>query len=140
MSKQAAICLLSALFLMGCAAGMGQVESQDVKTIQGSVWFRERMMLPPEAEVRVILEDVAKMDVKSELMAETRFKPQGGPPYSFTLSYDSAKINAKGRYALRARIEVNDKLMFTNTEHTPAFPDNTDQPIEIMVSRVKSTN
>jgi putative lipoprotein len=136
--KWTAAFLLAALFLTGCAAGMNQVASTDVNVIEGSVWYRERMLLPPEAEVRITLEDISRMDVKSELIAETRFTPKGGPPFSFTLSYDPAKINDKSRYALRARILVDKQLMFTSTDHNPAFHDNADQPIEILVKRVKS--
>ena len=86
------------------------------------------MLLPPEAEVRITLEDVSRMGVKSELIAETRFNPKGGPPFSFTLLYDLAKISDKGRYVLRVQIKGNDKLMFTGTEHIPAFKRDTNQP------------
>jgi len=139
-SKRAVACLLAGLFLMGCAAVMSQVESPNMKTIEGSVWYRERMLLPPEAEVRVTLEDVTKMDVKAELIAETRFTPKGGPPFSFTLSYDPAKINAKGRYTLRARILVGKQLMFTCTEHIPAFDRDSNHPVKILVYRVSGIN
>jgi putative lipoprotein len=107
--------------------------------IEGSVWYRERMLPPPDAEVYVTLEDVARMDVKAELIAETSFKPQGGPPWAFTLEYDPAKIHEKGRYALRTRIEANGRLLFTSTEHIPAFDGEPNKPIEIMVSKVVRT-
>jgi putative lipoprotein len=107
--------------------------------IEGNVWYRERMLLPPDSEVSIILEDVARMDVSAELIAVTRFKPQGGPPYSFTLAYDPAKIHEKGRYALRARIEANGRLIFTSTEHIPAFDRDPDKPVKILVSQVSST-
>ena len=135
-SKQGVAWLLAALFLMGCAAQISHVESAGMKTIKGSVWYRERMLLPPEAEVHVTLEDISRMDVKSELIAETRFTPKGGPPFPFTLSYDPARTHDKGRYALRARILVSDKLMFTSTEHIPAFDRDLEKPVEILVSRV----
>ena len=105
-------------------------------TIEGSVWYRERMLLPPNAEVYVALEDVARMDTLADVIASTRFTPQGGPPWAFTLTYDPAKIHEKGRYALRARIALKNKLMFISTEHIPAFDRDSDTPIEIMVSRV----
>jgi putative lipoprotein len=97
------------------------------------------MLLPPDAEVSITLEDVARMDVSAELIAVTRFKPQGGPPWTFTLAYDPAKIHEKGRYALRARIEVNGRLIFTSTEYIPAFDREPDKPVKIMVSQVPST-
>lgn len=134
--KQTAAWLLATVFLIGCAAGLNAPDPANMNTIEGTVWYRERMLLPPGAEVIITLEDVSRMDVKSELIAETRFQPQGGPPWAFTVSYDPAKINDKGRYALRARITADNKLMFTTTEHIPAFHGDSGQPIEIMVSRV----
>ena len=132
--------LLATLFLMGCAAGMNQVESTDVKAIDGSVWYRERMLLPPGAEVHITLEDISRMDVKSELIAETRLTPKGGPPFFFTLLYDPAKINDKSRYALRARILMGKQLMFTSTEHIPAFKRDPSQPVKILVYRISGSN
>ena len=127
--------LFAAILLMGCIAGCNEPKATDMGTILGTVWYRERMLLPPGAEVSITLEDVARVDVKSELIAATRFKPQSGPPYAFTLSYDSAKIHDKGRYALRARIELNNKLMFISTEHIPAFDRGSNGPVKILVSR-----
>lgn len=128
------------LLLMVCTANaipLPQQEAETMKTLSGSVFYRERMMLPPDAEIMIVLEDVAKMDVAAEMIAQTRFKPQGGPPWQFSLDYDPAKIHDRGRYALQARIEVDGRLMFINTSQIPAFtPDNT--PIDILVSRVAS--
>ena len=108
--------------------------------IEGSVWYRERILPPPDAEVSVTLEDVARMDVSAELIAVTRFKPQGGPPWAFILEYDPAKIHEKGRYALRARIEADGRLIFTSTEHIPAFSRDPGKPVKILVSQVSRTN
>ena len=128
--------IFAALFFFGCAAEFNEPKATHIGTIEGSVWYRERMLLPPGAEVSITLEDVARADAKSELLAETRFQPQGGPPWTFTLSYDPAKILDKGRYALRARIELNDKLMFTSMEHIPAFDRDPAKPLKILVRRV----
>ena len=138
--QRSAAWLLATMFLIGCAAGLNAPDPANMNTIEGTVWYRERMLLPPDAEVIITLEDVARMDVKSELIAETRLEPQGGPPWAFTLSYDPTKISDKGRYALRARIEADNTLMFTSTEHIPAFHGGSGQPIEILVSRVVSAN
>jgi len=122
--------------------GTANSENQGVTSmskIEGSVWYRERMLLPPDAELSIILEDVARMDVKADLIAVNRFKPQGGPPWAFSLEYDPAKIHEKGRYALRARIEANGRLLFTSTEHIPAFDRDPDKPVKILVSQVSST-
>jgi putative lipoprotein len=107
-----------------------------MKTVKGSVWYRERMMLPPNAEITVTLEDVSRMDVAADILATTTFSPSGGPPWDFSMEYDPAKIDSRHRYAVRARIEVNGQLMFTNTQQIPAFPAAEGEPLEILVSRV----
>ncbi len=110
--------------------------TEDMLTITGSVWYRERMMVPPDAEISVSLEDVSRMDVSAKVIATTGFIAQGGPPWDFSLEYDPTKLNDKGRYGLRVRIEADGRLMFINTEHIPAFKDDSKTPVKIMVSRV----
>ena len=131
------------LFVVLMFLGIGNNKNfgaTNMSKIEGTVWYRERMLLPPDAEVSITLEDVARMDVKAELIAETSFEPQGGPPWAFTLEYDPAKIHEKGRYALRARVTASGRLIFTSTEHIPAFGQDPGQPVKIMVSRVAGKN
>ena len=101
--------------------------------ITGVVTFRERMAVPPEAEVRVSLEDVSLADVAAETIAETRFRAAGGPPYAFAITYDPGQIDPRRRYSLRASIRLGDQLLFTTTEAIPAF-DRT-SGVEIPVRR-----
>lgn len=102
----------------------------------GSVGYRERIMLRPDAVISIVLEDVARMDVKSVRIGATSFAAQGGPPWAFTLEYDPAKVHEKGQYVLRARIEANGRLLFTSTERIPAFDEDPSKPVEIMVYKV----
>jgi putative lipoprotein len=122
-----------------CATGVAygeDVTAMGMKTIEGSVWYRERMALPPNAEIHIFLEDVARMDVPSEVIATTRIVPQGGQPWAFSLAYDPRKLHDRGRYVLRARIEADGQLLFISTRQIPAFDGNAGSPAEIPVSRV----
>jgi putative lipoprotein len=107
-----------------------------MKTIEGSVWYRERMMLPPDAEITVSLEDVSKMDVAADIIVTTTFPAAEGPPWDFAMEYDPLRINSRHRYAVRARIEANGQLLFTNTTQIPVFSGAEGMPVEILVSRV----
>ncbi len=120
--------------LAGCA-GTSQSVSDGMKSIEGQVIYRERMLLPPNAEIQVTLEDVAGADVPATIVASKRFPAEGAPPYPFTLDYDPAEIDSKGRYALRARIEADSRLMFTNDTYIPAFGAEAKRPAEIQVVR-----
>ena len=71
------------LVLSFCVTGPAHGESTDLShkgIIKGGVWYREHIALPPNAKVHIILEDVARMDVASDVIAMTSFTPQGGPP------------------------------------------------------------
>jgi putative lipoprotein len=109
-----------------------------MKSITGQVWYRERMLLPPTVEMKVYLEDVSKMDVVAEIITMTSLVPEGGPPWKFVLEYDPAKIDSRHRYALRARIEADGRLLFINTSHIAAFTQPEGAPIDILVSNVGS--
>lgn len=138
--QQVILWLLFMVFLFSGTANSKNQGETIMRKIEGSVWYRERMLPPPDAIVIVTLEDVARMDVASELIEVTSFDLQGDPPWAFALEYDPAKIHEKGRYALRARIEANGRLIFTSTEHIPAFGRNPDQPVKILVSQISGTN
>jgi putative lipoprotein len=104
-----------------------------VSTISGEVFYRERMMLPPGAEVEVQLQDVSKADALATVMASVMFTPEGGPPYPFAIEYNTAAIDERMRYSLRATITVGDKLMFTSTEFIDPFSG---EALSIMLQRV----
>ncbi len=105
-------------------------------TVEGSVWYRERMLTPPGTEVHVALEDVSRADAAAEVIAETRFTPRTAPPWSFAIDYDESRIEAGRRYALRARVEHEGRLLFINDTHVQAFAESGPVPVEIMVVRV----
>ena len=123
-------------FLLSGVAHGGDTAADGIKTIVGNVWYRERMRLPPHSEIHITLEDVARADAPAERIAATHFMPQGGPPWAFSMEYEPMKLNDRGRYVLRARIETDGRLLFTSTEHIPAFGRDPTVPVEIMVSRV----
>mgnify|MGYP006092637333 CR=1 FL=1 len=99
------------------------------------VSYRERIMLPPTATVRVTLNDISRMDVAATIIDQKTSNTQGGPPYHLTMTYDASKIEPQLNYALRAHIEDNGKLLFTNTSAIPAF-ENNGQPVDILVQGV----
>jgi putative lipoprotein len=101
--------------------------------IEGSVLYRERMMLPPGAEVEVQLQDISKADAMATVMASVHITPEGGPPYPFAIEYDPATIDSRMRYALRATITHGDSLMFASTDYIDAFGGN---PVEVLVRRM----
>ncbi|MBE9537951.1 MAG: YbaY family lipoprotein [Proteobacteria bacterium] len=103
--------------------------------IEGTVFYRERIALPPNAVVEIQLEDVSRADAMATVMATLTLNSENGPPYAFSIDYDPARIDSRMTYALRASIRVDDKLMFTTMDYTDPFSGN---PVSVLVRRVPS--
>ena len=99
-------------------------------------FYRERMMVPPNAQLRVTLSDVSKMDVAADLLTEVAIDNPGAPPYTVSLDYDPSVIDQRMRYAVRATIRVDDKLLFTSTEQFDAFAVDDNGVVNVMMQRV----
>lgn len=111
----------------------GSGEEAGVAQIEGSVIYRERMMLPPGAEVEVQLQDISRPDALASVMASVIITPEGGPPYDFAIEYDPASIDSRMRYAIRGTISLGDRLLFTSTDYIDPFAGG---PVEVLVRRV----
>jgi putative lipoprotein len=125
-SKLTAWWFVGAFLLTACAAPEHGVESPAVQTLEGEVLYRERILLTPGHQMTVTLEDVARMDVAADIVASTTVPIEGSPPFAFTLEFNASDINPPDRYvryALRARIERDDKLQFINDTRHDAFGD-----------------
>jgi len=123
---------LLACALLATAALTGPLSAE---TLRGTVTYRERMALPPGAEVEVKLVDVSRADAPAVVLAETRLRPDHAVPFPFVLDYDAAAIAQGHRYALEARITAGERLLFITATHHPAF-DRPDGEAEIVVERV----
>lgn len=115
------------------AAGEAAGGDGAVAKIEGSVIYRERMLLPPGFEVEVQLQDISKADAMATVMATVLLQPASGPPYPFAIEYDPSTIDPRMRYALRATIAVDGRMMFSSTDYIDPFAGN---PVEILVRRV----
>jgi len=128
--KKTLLLVTSLLFgaaLVGCQTSQTtEMESTEasMKTITGTVAYRERIALPPHAVVTVALEDVSLADAPAKVLAKQTFETEGKQvPLAFELSYNSNDIQPNHRYSLRARIEVDGKLRFINDTSIPVITD-----------------
>jgi putative lipoprotein len=102
-------------------------------TLRGTVAYRERMALPPNAVVDVRLLDVSRADTAARTVAETSLRTGRNVPIPFVLRFNDNDIRPRGRYALRAEIREGDRLLFTTTRNYPVLDggrDNTDLMLE----------
>ncbi|MCK8787315.1 YbaY family lipoprotein [Roseomonas sp. NAR14] len=113
----AAIAGLSRRRLAGLALMLPAARAVAAETVlRGTVVFRERMALPPDAVTEVTLADVSRADAPARVIAETRIAG-GQSPIPYELRFDPALVLPGRRHALRARITAGDRLLFASTTH-----------------------
>lgn len=89
--------------------------------LMGTVNYRERIALPPNATVVVQLVDISLADAPAQVIAEDCISGATGSPIRYRLRFDITKIEPRRAYALQARISDGDRLMFINTARHEVF-------------------
>ncbi|VVN86664.1 YbaY family lipoprotein [Pseudomonas fluorescens] len=129
------------LSLLGLAALLSACQTMQpaAKTsLDGEVFYLQRIALPPNATLRVSLQDVSLADAPAVVLDEQSGPVKGQVPLPFHLSYDPAHVKPGHRYSVSARIEVDGRLMFISTEHHAVQLDGKDpQPLNIRVDAVR---
>ena len=90
-------------------------------TLQGTAFYRERIALPPDAIFEALLQDTSRADAAGEVLGRARLEPAGQPPFHFSISYDDAAIQPGRRYAVRASVTHQGRLLFTSDRSYPVF-------------------
>ena len=90
--------------------------------LTGTVTYLQRIALPPNAVIDVQLQDVSLQDAPATVIASERYIAAGRQaPFPYELTYDPAGIDPKRTYAIAARITVDGKLRWINTQHHPVL-------------------
>lgn len=122
--------------VIGAAGLLSAQEEPAFGTISGTVTYLPRIALPDNAEIVVELEDVARMDVPSVVIASQRIFAGGRQvPIAYSLTYDNASITDMGRYNVRARIFVEGVLTWISDTSMPVI-SNGEMTAEVQVVQV----
>ena len=105
-------------------------------TVQGTATYRERIAMPPGAVFEATLEDVSRADAPSVVVSTVRKDDAGNPPYRFELPYDPARIVPSRRYAVRAQVTLEGRLIFTSDQSHPVLTNGSPDKVEIVMKRV----
>lgn len=105
--------------------------------LTGTVTYRQRVALTPEAEVQIELRDVSIQDVTSTPIAKQVISTPGQVPIPFSLEYDPTHILPGRAYAISARITDRGQLQFVTDARVPVLTGATPGPIEILVVPVR---
>ena len=112
---------LATLPLAACAT-LGP--SEQPVSVTGQITYRERIALPPTAQIEIQLSDVGLMDAPSRTIAQQSFTADGRQvPFAFSLTVDQRPLDPRHSYAVSARItDASGRLMFiTDTRNSVAF-------------------
>ncbi|WP_439566968.1 YbaY family lipoprotein [Sphingopyxis sp.] len=123
MLRIAAIAAIAAVGLALAACATTAPAEQSIN-VTGSITYRERIALPPSAQIEVRLDDVSLADAPARNLARQAFAAEGKQvPFAFALTVDKAALDPRHSYAVSARItDADGKLMFiTDTRNSVAF-------------------
>jgi len=118
-------------------AELKAMQNEKQTAVSGTVFYLQRIALPPDASIEVKLVDISKQDVPAETIAEQKITNPGQVPIPFELWYDPDKIDPRMTYAVQARIEQGGKLLFISTRVFPVITRGNSTHVEVKVDPVK---
>lgn len=123
---------------LGCATASGPVPPPAVHQglLSGTVTYRERVALPPGANVSVRLWDALEPP-STATVGEAKFVAQGQVPLPFELFFAPDLIQEAHPYAARARISVEGVTVYESPTPVPVLTMGAPSVgVELLVKRV----
>lgn len=120
----------------GCAP-KPVVPEKPLKTLDGTITYRQRIALSPDAIVKVWLQDVSKMDAVAEVLDEVEIRNPGQVPIAFRVRYDPDRIVEKHRYTLLVKIYEGDRTRFLNATSYPVITQGCTDRCEIVLDMMQ---
>ena len=104
--------------------------------VTGTITYRERIALSPDAVVEVKLSDVSLMDVSAITIEEQVIRNPGQVPIEFEIEYDPDEIDERFTYAIQVRITESGKLLFINDTAYDVITRNNPDHVDMVLVRV----
>jgi len=123
----------------GLAVAAVMVVPAQGATLSGTATYRERMALPPEAAFEAVVEDVSRADAPATVIGRIELTPAGQVPIRFDIPYDESRVQPGHGYAVRARVTLGGRLLFTTTQSYPVLKPEASTGVELMMQRVSQT-
>ncbi len=106
-------------------------------SVSGTVTYRERIALSPDAKLVVEIRDVSYQDAAAPLIARQTISALGQAPIEYKVGYNRDDIDSRSIYSVSARIiESDERLAFINdTAHeviTRGNPDRVDMVLKLV--------
>jgi len=105
-------------------------------TVTGTVTYRERIALAPDAVVEVKLIDVSRADAPAVTIGEQVIENPGQVPIAFEIEYNPDDIDDRFTYAVRAVIREGDKLAFTTDTRYSVITRDSPSHVDMVLVKV----
>ena len=134
------LALLSCSMLFACSTAPTSTPASSPSntiTLSGNASYLQRIAMPPEAVLTVQVEDVSRADAPGIVLAKQQIPFNARQvPLAYSINIDSALVDPKHSYAIRATISVADKLRFTTTQHYPVLTPGASNQVDLLLQMV----
>jgi putative lipoprotein len=120
---------------VGCA---GKRKPVQTGTVSGTVTYRERVALSPDATIYVRLADVTDGNVKSRTIVQHEMKAGQQVPIPFVLTYKQQDIDPTREYAVDVRLSDKGKLSLITPRPAPVLTKGNPDSADIVLQRAGS--
>lgn len=107
--------LLSAVLAAFAVAAVAACASQPY-TVDGTVSYRERLILPADSIIMVQLDDVTRGMGAPVPIAQQRILPTSDGVLRYSIPYSPQAINPNGTYVMNAWVEQGGRVLFRNNK------------------------
>jgi putative lipoprotein len=105
--------------------------------ITGSVAYRARIALPPDAVLVIRVQDTSRADAPARTLAEQRIELAGlQVPIPFRMTVDRDLLRKNARITVAARIQRGSTLLFISDTSYPALIDGQPRHVEMVLKQV----
>jgi putative lipoprotein len=116
--------------------GLTYAQTGGTAMVTGTVGYRQRIALTPEAVITVTLVDQSRADAPAEVIGQQVITNPGQVPVPFSVSYDPSTIVPSHTYAVQAVISDQGRVMFRTTSAnlviTQGHPTQVDLVLEMV--------
>ena len=113
-------------------------EAAENAIVTGSVAYRERIALSPDAVIEIKLIDVSRADAPAITLGEQIIEGPVQVPVKFEIEYNPADIDDRFSYAISARITDQGRLMFINTSRYAVLTRDNPAHVDMVLQMVAS--
>jgi len=120
------------LMLAACVT----TKAEPTATVRGEATYRERIAVPPGAQLEVLLLDVSRADAPSQTIGGVTLSDIGQPPYPFEISYRPEQIIESHTYVVQARLTHEGRLLFITDQAYPGITRGHPTEVQLVMKRV----